>query len=135
MRLSKMAYPQQLKDAVYLLLRRVPSFANARARDSSFISYSRDDCPYLIFGDFGLFLLRQLGDKSTNSANQDWLRPSVELIDEMLTSENPEIENLIQVGVLEVLGDQPDAISLVKQYLSAAGKEKIEDWITVSQQL
>lgn len=129
-----MEYPQQLREAVELLLSRVPDFAEARSRDSSFMSYERDDRPYLVFGDFGLFLREQL-DNREPGANQKKLGPSFELIDEMLTSSDPEVENLIQVGVLEVLSDHPDAIRLVKSYLSPAGKEKLKEWMRISQNL
>jgi hypothetical protein len=92
-----------------------------------------DDSPYLIFGDFGLFLRERLKKKTMPGANDDWLQPSVQLIDKMLTASDLEISNLIQVGVLDVLSDYPDVLKLVKRYLSVPGQEKIEDWARISQ--
>jgi hypothetical protein len=129
---NSMQYLPQLNEAVDLLLSRVPEFAEARSRDASFMSYE-DDSPYLIFGDFGLFLREQLKNKPRIGANEDWLRASAHLIDKMLTSSDPEVANLIQVGVLEVLSDYPTAINLVKSYLSVPGQEKFDDWARISQ--
>jgi hypothetical protein len=126
-----MTYPPQLNEAVELLLSQVPEFAAARSRDESFMSYD-DDSPYLVFGDFGLFLREQLENKPLPGANEDWLQPSVDVIDKLLTSSDPEVSNLIQVGVLEVLSDYPDAINLVKAHLSIPGREKFDDWVRIS---
>ena len=126
-----MQCPPQLNEAVELLLSQVPEFAAARSRDASFMSYD-DDSPYLVFGDFGLFLREQLENKPLLGANEDWLRSSVDLIDKLLTSSDPELSNLIQVGVLEVLSDYPGAITLVKAQLSILGQEKFDDWARIS---
>lgn len=134
MPLNKMQYARSLNEAVKLLFSRVPDFAEARSQDSSFMSHEREDSPYLVFGDFGLFLLQAL-DEDGISTNENWLRPSFQVIDEMLTSADPEVANLIQVGVLEVLADHPEALRLVKINLSGPGQEKFEDWIRSSQQI
>ena len=126
-----MQYPAQLNEAVELLLNQVPEFAEARSRDASFMSYN-DDSPYLVFGDFGLFLREQLKNRPLRGTNEDWLQPSVDVIDKLLTSSDPEVSNLIQVGVLEILSDFPTAMNLVKPHLSTQGQEKFDDWVRIS---
>ena len=126
-----MQYPAQLNEAVELLLNQVPEFAEARSRDASFMSYD-DDSPYLVFGDFGLFLREQLKHGPLRGTNEDWLQPSVDVIDKLLTSSDPEVSNLIQVGVLEILSDFPTAMNLVKPHLSTQGQEKFDDWVRIS---
>ncbi len=126
-----MQYPAQLNEAVELLLNQVPEFAEARSRDASFMSYD-DDSPYLVFGDFGLFLREQLKIRPLRGTNEDWLQPSVDVIDKLLTSSDPEVSNLIQVGVLEILSDFPTAMNLVKPRLSIQGQEKFDDWVRIS---
>ena len=99
------------------------------------MSHEREDNPYLVFGDFGLFLRQELDEEGIFTANENRLRRSFQVIDEMLTSADPEFANLIQVGVLEVLADHPEALMLVKNNLSGPGQEKFEEWIRISQQL
>jgi len=131
-----MQYPPQLNDAVELLLTRVPNFAKARSEDSSFMSFGRDDSPYLVFGDFAHFFLQQLQAKEISKENEgNWPQASLHVIDQMLTSADPELENLIQVGVLEVLDGHPDALMLVKSNLSTPSQVKFEQWIRISQQI
>ena len=135
MPLDNMQYPRPLNEAVKLLFSRVPDFAKARSQDPSFISHEREDSPYLVFGDFGLFLLQELDENGISTANENWMRRSFQVIDEMLTSADPEFANLIQVGVLGVLADHPEALRLVKNNLSGPGQEKFEEWIRISQQI
>ena len=131
--LNNMQYPPQVNEAVGLLLSRVPDFAEARSQDSSFMSHG-EDSPYLVFGDFALFFLQQLEVKGVSIHNESWLQPSFQVIDEMLTSADPELVNLIQVGVLEVLAGHPGALTLVKTNLSALGQKGFEEWVKISNQ-
>ena len=121
----------QTKRATELLLSRIPEFVKARSGDPSFMSHA-DDSPYLVFGDFGLFLLQQLRDIERGRRNYERLRPSFQLIDEMLTSPDPELTNLIEVGVLEVLADHPNVFAILENYLSREGKQRLFEWITIS---
>ncbi len=82
------------------LFRRIPDFEKARSNDPSFMSYE-DDSPYLVFGDFGLFLLKYLKNRSHDFRDKRLLREAFEFLDEMLTSTEPELINLAQVGVIE----------------------------------
>jgi len=132
--LNNMQYPPQVNEAVGLLLSRVPDFAEARSQDSSFMSHGENDSPYLVFGDFALFFAQQLEAKGVSIHNESWLQPSFQVIDEMLTSADPELVNLIQVGVLEVLAGHPGALTLVKTNLSAPGQKQFEEWVKISNQ-
>ncbi|HJP90513.1 MAG TPA: hypothetical protein VJ875_01065 [Pyrinomonadaceae bacterium] len=113
------------KNSVTELLRRVPDFEKARSNDPSCMSHE-DDSPYLVFGDFGLFLLKRLKDGSHNSKDQPLLREAFGFLDEMLTSTEPELINLAQVGVIEVLADSIDAFHIATSYLSPHGKAEAE---------
>lgn len=116
---------RQLNAAVELLLYRVPEFAKARADEDSFMSQGKDDVPYLVFGDFGLFLVQHL---KGSSARAKWFQSAFQLINEMITSPDPQIANLIHVGVLEVLSDHPEAFMLAKGYLSPSAQSEVEKW-------
>ena len=129
-----MQYPPQLNEAIGLLLSRVSDFAEARSQDSSFMSHGEDDSPYLVFGDFALFLLQQLEVKGISGHNENPLQASFQVIDEMLTSADPELVNLIEVGVLEVLAGHPGALTLVEKNLSAPGQKRFEEWVKISNQ-
>lgn len=128
--LSDMPYSSHLNEAVELLLHRIPDFATARAEDPSFMSHATsNDAPYLVFGDFAFFVREALDSKEDGRETHTWLPAAFQLIDELLTSPDPEVENLIQVSVLEVLADNPDTITVVKSHLSAPGKDKLDDWV------
>ena len=116
-------------------MRRVPGFARAREEDPSFMSHGTHDTPYLVFGDFGFFLRRELDGKGTVRETHTRLSIAFQLIDEMLTSPDPEVVNLIQVGVLEILAENPDTLKVIENHLSPPGKEKLEEWIRDSQQV
>ena len=131
---NNMQYQPQLNGAVDLLLSRVSDFAEARSQDPSFMSHGEDDSPYLVFGDFAFFLLQQLEVKGISSDNENSLQASFQVIDEMLTSADPELVNLIEVGILEVLAGHPAALRLVEKNLSAPGQKRFEEWIKISNQ-
>lgn len=116
------------QNSVAELFRRVPDFEKASSSDPSFMSHE-DDSPYLVFGDFGLFLLRRLKDRSHELRDQPLLREAFEFLDEMLTSTEPELINLAQVGVIEVLADSPDALRIATSYLSQRGKAEVERFV------
>jgi hypothetical protein len=88
-----------------------------------------DDSPYLVYGDFSLFLLHYL---KTRGWSEDvvLLRQCFALLSEMLTSSDPEIVNLAQVGVLETLADSPDALAITKEYLRGDAKVLFEKWLS-----
>ena len=106
-----------LDNAVEELLKRVPSFAAARAQDESYISHN-DDGPYLVYGDFARFLEELIVDRSHTAEAGDVLTESFRLLSELATSPNAELANIAVVGVFEALADCPDCIVLAKKMLS-----------------
>ena len=106
------------EEAVEALLKRVPSFAAARAQDESYISH-HDYGSYLVYGDFARFLTELILGRSEVAADRaDVLAESFKLLSELTTSSNDEVANIAVVGVFEVLADCPDCIVLAKKMLS-----------------
>lgn len=120
------------RNAVDELMRRVPAFAKARSLDSSFMSYGDDGNPYLVFGDLGLFLLRRLKARVENPEEDSLFQQSFKLINEMLTSSDPEVANLAQLGVMETLSDSTQEIAIAKAYLSEPAKKEYEKWMRIA---
>lgn len=118
----------QFKDVTDALLRRVPAFAKARSSDPSFLSYD-DDSPYLVFGDFGLFIREYLKVIDTPMKDDTFLKQSFELLNEMLTSTDPEVQNLAVVGVFETLTDAPEAFTMAKKNLTSDAQKEVERWL------
>lgn len=116
------------QNVVEELLRRVPEFAAIRHRDASYLSH-KSSSPYLVFGDFARFLLGRLNDRTPTDKDEFVLRRSFALLDEMLTSPDPQVANLAQVGVFEILADQPEALAAAKDYLTEDAKSVLEDWL------
>jgi hypothetical protein len=118
----------EYKDATKMLLQRIPAFAEARLSNPSFMSYD-DDSPYLVYGDFGLFLLQYLKATFIQTKDEMLLQQASELLSEMLTSADPEVVNLAQVGVLETVADSPEALTAVRKYLSGDAIVMLERWL------
>jgi hypothetical protein len=118
----------QYKDAVKVLLKRITIFAEIRASAESFISHD-DDLPYIVYGEFGLFLLRHLTVRHERMGDEVLLEQSFELLSEMLTSSDPEIVNLALVGVMEILTDSPEAVIAAKKYLTDEAVMIFERWL------
>ena len=97
-----------------------------RPSDSSFLSHD-DESPYLVFGDFGRFLVTHINGERPE-AHEGFLTNAFQFVDEMLTSSNPEIINLAQVGVLEVLADSRDVFDLAKRYLGQRARAEMEQF-------
>jgi hypothetical protein len=112
--MNNLARPEQ---AVEALLKRVPSFAAARAEDESYISHN-DNGAYLVFGDFARFLTELILDQSRAADKADVLTESFKLLSELATSSNDELANIAVVGAFEMLADCPDCIVLAKKMLS-----------------
>ena len=112
------------ENAVSELVRRIPAFQKARSSDSSFLSHD-DGSPYLVFGDFGRFLLTHMNGERPE-LHEGLLKNAFQFVDEMLTSSNPELINLAHVGVLEVLADSPDVFDLAKKYMSQRARQEME---------
>lgn len=109
------------------LLRRIPSFAAVRNSDDSYVSQD-DDSPHLVFADFARFLLDHLSSQSREEEVEEILARSFKLLDEMLTSSDPEVANVAQVGVFEAFGEQPDVLANARSYLSEEANIVVEEW-------
>ena len=110
------------------LLQQIPAFAEERSSDKSFMSHG-DDSPYLVYGDFGIFLLQYLNTASEQTKDETLLRKASELLSEMLTSSDPEVVNLAQVGVLETIADSPKAFAILKKHMSSNATEVLQQWL------
>lgn len=104
------------QDAVHVLLERVPKFALARATNASYMSHD-DDSPYLVFGDFGLFLKEIIKEHPNTESKSEILRESFELLGEMVTPSDAELSNLVVVNVFELLVGSVES-KVAREYLS-----------------
>jgi hypothetical protein len=102
---------------VEVLLKRIPTFAAARALDDSYLSHD-DDGAYLVFGDFGRFLTGLILRESNTEESARVLREAFKLVGEMATSPDDEVTNTIVVGVLESLADSPECVATARRMLS-----------------
>lgn len=116
------------KNVVGELLRRIPSFAAVRNSDDSYVSQD-DDSPHLVFADFSRFLLERLSSQSTGEEVEETLARSFEFLDEMLTSSDPEVVNVAQVGVFEAFADEPAVLAIAQSYISEKANIVVEEWV------
>lgn len=80
-------------------------FARERERDDSFISH--DDSPYLVFGDFGRFLVDVITGREHQAEREGIVVASFKLLDEMAESRDDRIVNVAETTVFENLCDLP----------------------------
>lgn len=100
-------------NAVRELINRIPEFKN-------YLQFHADDLdsPTLIFDDFGDFLL----DRILSSSPEDPVtKRSFDFINEMQESEDPDVQNLPQVGVFEVLVGSEKAVRIAEKLLNKHG--------------
>ena len=116
------------QDVVNELQRRIPSFASIRNTDESSVSHG-DDGPYLVFGDFYRFLFDKLNSQTKGEDDEEILRLSFTVLDEMLTSSDPELVNLAQVSIFEPLAEHPTTLAVAKCYLSDEANNVVETWL------
>jgi hypothetical protein len=115
-------------NAVDALQSRIPSFTSIRNTDESFISPGDDD-PYLVFADFYRFVFDKLNSQMKGEEDEEILQLSFSLLDEMLTSSDPELVNVAQVAVFEPLADHPSTLAVAKGYLSEEANHTLEEWL------
>ncbi|MFY9620739.1 MAG: hypothetical protein WAQ99_13090 [Pyrinomonadaceae bacterium] len=110
-----------------ILLEEIPAFALERSRNDTSLSHELD-LPYLVYGDFGFFL-RDVLETTTNSPDREnLLRQGFDLLSEMLTSSDPKIVNLAEVGVFEILSEKPDTLTTARNYLTDEAREVVNEW-------
>lgn len=99
------------------LLKRIPVFATEREIDESYVSHD-DDNPYLVFGDFGRFLVNVLRNRAYQIDREKLLADSFELLGEMAISSDDEVVNVAETTVFEALSDSPETVAAARKYLS-----------------
>jgi hypothetical protein len=93
------------------LITRVPEFA---ASDSSWST----DLPHDALGSFALFLCKQIHQGVTESL----LSRAFDFLNEMASSKDEDIVNLLVVSVLEVIADDERCQPVAQRYLSDYGR-------------
>ena len=103
------------------LIQRIPEFPSAEV-------HWRADLPYDAFGTFALFLCREIRAGTT----EEVLDRSFGLLNEMALSNDTEELNLLVVGVLEIIADDPQCIGVAERRLNTPGaallKRVLEGW-------
>lgn len=98
------------------LLNRIPEFALVRSKDSAYMSHDSEES-YLIFGDFGHFLVSLLTRSTGEPEVKDTIINSFSFLSEVATSADKEVANLAVIGVFETLADSSDCVRAARQYL------------------
>lgn len=97
------------KDLMNKLIKEFPEFYNSQ-------DYVVDDLmPYSVFGDFAIYLQDGL---EKNDVSQITLDKAKRFMNSMANSENVEINNLLVVGILEILTDKKISVDWVKSNLN-----------------
>ncbi|OGH71181.1 MAG: hypothetical protein A2921_03095 [Candidatus Magasanikbacteria bacterium RIFCSPLOWO2_01_FULL_43_20b] len=102
-------------NAVQELLNRVPELKSYHQFDEFELSE-----PTIVFDKFGDFLL---GKIKSESQGDRVIKKSFDLINEMQDSEDPNVQNLPQVGVFEVLVGSKKGLEVGEKLLNQNGRE------------
>jgi hypothetical protein len=94
------------KGLVNFLISRIPEF-----KDKS--SQIEDGSAYLHYGAFGLFLLDIIDEKM----NKELIDRSFNLLNDLINLDDPDINTMLRVEVIELLADNNKAIALCKEKL------------------
>lgn len=73
-----------------------------------------DEGPYMVLGELAIILRDGI---ATKQYSEDELNDIFAFLNRMGASENTEVQNQLVVGVLEILTDSPDVVTLCKQRL------------------
>jgi hypothetical protein len=120
-----MSQPLSYTRLVDTLLDRIPAFAAERQTNESYVSRD-DESPYLVFGDFGLFLLELLKSRLRSREQEQLLKDSFELLSDMATSSDDEVVNVVETTVFEQLTDSAEAVAAAEEYLSETANPVFE---------
>ncbi|HEY2566236.1 MAG TPA: hypothetical protein VGH95_00805 [Candidatus Aquirickettsiella sp.] len=96
------------------LLKDFPNFINVMNPD--------DFQPYMLFGDFGIYI-RDLIDHGSYDENE--LDKLFDFLNEMGNSSDEEVQNLLTVGVLEIITDSSTAMMLARKKLKGIALEDL----------
>ncbi len=84
-----------------------------------------DSQPYMIFGDFGIYI-RNLIDRG--NYNEAELNRIFQFLNEMGESSDKDVHNLLTVGILEIVIDSSEAIKISEKNLKG---EALKDLILI----
>jgi hypothetical protein len=105
-----------MQNAVDKLLERIPEF-----KEYNYQLYKDNlNLPTIIFDFFGDFLLER---SKMYSPEDIVIKKSFDFINEMQDSDDPEVQNLSQVGVFEVLASSKEGTVIAEKYLNDRGRE------------
>lgn len=107
------------KNVIEELLKRIPEIK--KSTDWKYVE-NEQELPTIIFDHFGTFLL-DIITESNDPLNDDIIKRSFDLINEMQLSDDPEVQNLSQVGVFEVLAGSNKGIEIASILLNKRGNE------------
>jgi hypothetical protein len=85
---------------------------------------------YLWFGDLGRYIVRNV---ETRKLDEEFLSRVFELLNEMATHKDPEVQNILVVGFLEAIVGQDQVMPLLRKYFCAEALRLLdrtisEDW-------
>jgi hypothetical protein len=111
-------------DTVVALRNLYPQFGKYVGNDDR-MSFD-NDLPYLLFGDFALFLRARLELAQQGRINKDSkeIINAFELLESLIESDRPDILELVEVAILEVINDNPLTCDIAKDSFSGTAFEK-----------
>lgn len=104
----------EIEKFIQILLKDFPNFINKMKPD--------DFQPYMLFGDFGIYI-RDLID--CGNYNENEIDKIFEFLNEMGKSSDEEVQNLLTVGVLEIVTDSNKAVLLAREKLKGTALEDL----------
>src|SRR5215204_7654545 len=112
-----MVHAVRYEQLVDELVKRVPAFATEREINDSYLSHD-DEEPYLVFCDFGRFLVNVIMSQAYQAEREKLLANSFALLSEMAISSDDQVVNIAQTTVFEQLSDSPETVAAARQFLS-----------------
>jgi len=82
-----------------------------------------DNGMYDTLGDFAIYLRNGISEKSLSEEN---LKKAFKVMNTMGASKELEVQNLLVVGILEILTDEGQVVSVVKEGLTGSAAELFE---------
>ncbi len=82
-----------------------------------------DDGIYNALGDFAIYLRDSLDEKSISESD---LKNAFQVMNMMGSAEDLEVQNLLVVGILEILTDKDNVVEIVKKHLEGNASQLFE---------
>jgi hypothetical protein len=106
---------------VHTLLERVPEFRTVRVQQD-------DSLPHVVFGDFAIFLRDRI---SAGMTSDSVTAEAFKLLNEMATSSDSEVANLLIVSVFEILADRAACIETARRFLVGKARDLFEEVVAI----